>query len=129
MSRLALQRLIDKEYDRLLACTVAEVRDLASCGLSGDDSPYTDLWLEYAAQVQGQHGFTFKQYENMLVQFCEKQSEDLPDFVARVLWFGTEGSWDWSEPSPPGLLVTREHVAEELFRRLSGIAVNEELPG
>ena len=122
-------RLIDREYGRLVDLIVADMGDLTSSRLSGDDSPYGNPWLEYAAQIQGQHSFAFGLYQDLLRQFCDARAAELPDPEVRFLWNETWDCENWSEDGPPHLDLKREHISDELFRRVEREASNEELPG
>jgi hypothetical protein len=128
MTRLKDHQVIDREYRRLLELVVGGMAELTSSRLSGDDSPYVNPWLEYAAQVQGQHSFAFSTYEDLLRQFCNGQATSLPDESVLILWNGTGGCADWSEADLPHLDLMREHISQELFCRVETKAANEELP-
>ena len=128
MTPLNNPRLIDRENGRLLDQIMGGMGELTSSRLSGDNSPYVNPWPEYAAQVQGQHSFAFGLYQDLLRRFCDAQAAALPDREVRLLWSGTRDCEDWSEDGPPQLALQREHISDELFRRLETEAANEELP-
>ena len=55
----------ESEFRSLVEVVLKRLRRIPA-GLSGDDSPFTDFWLEFAAQVQGEHGFLFGEYEQLV---------------------------------------------------------------
>jgi DNA phosphorothioation-dependent restriction protein DptG len=128
MTPLENHRPIDREYRRLLDLIIGGMAELTSSRLSGDDSPYVNPWLEYAAQIQGQHGSAYRLYEDLLNRLCDAEASDLSDPQVRFLWNGTQDREDWTEDGTPSLDLQREHVSDELFRRLQCEAANEELP-
>src|SRR5689334_1116480 len=88
---------------RRLADDVVERLRSMKTGLSGDDSPFTNLWLEYAAQVQEQHGILFSEYERIVRAKCERRVDDASPADVEWLWPATKGFGEWTEDGHPGL--------------------------
>ena len=117
----------DAEFHRLAEAVLKRLRRIPA-GLSGDDSPFTDFWLEYAAQVQGEHSFAFGEYERLVRVECDGCVERLSEAEVELLWPGTAAFSDWMEEGPPILTEQRENVSDELFRHIQSRAADLDLP-
>ncbi len=69
----------------LVAKAVRDFQDMP--GMSGE-ARFTDLWVEYAWQIQIEHSFIWEEYDDMLVECCRDTIRELPEQLRAVLWEG-----------------------------------------
>lgn len=72
----AAERLLAQLVDEIVE-TIEELLD--GCRQSGDDSELDTVWLEYAAQIQGQHSAVYWAYVSTIESICLACAEELSD--------------------------------------------------
>jgi hypothetical protein len=129
MKRLEVGRIIDACYDELVEAVIARVKSLpGSARESGGDSPYRDVWEEYAAQVQEERSILFAAYEGLVESCCAASCDSLSRTEVRLLWLDSEAYWQWIEDEPPDHGQMLDDVKAEVARRVDGRAADWPLP-
>jgi hypothetical protein len=125
-------RAIRDLYSSLEDRVIALMRALSPQGpdrLSGPDSPWTNPWLEYAAQIQYEPSFYFSLYVKLVETECEGQVAALSPIERGLLWLDSEHYWGTGpEDSRPADSEIRDAVASELKRRVDSRAADLDLP-
>jgi len=123
-----MQYTAEAEFCRLAEAILERLRRIPTGQLSGDDSPLTDFWLEYAAQVQGEHSFVFNEHERLVRGECDACAESLSASEVQMLWLETSAYWDGTYEGSPCLSEQRELLSDELLRRVQKRAADLDLP-
>ena len=123
-----MQPTADAEFCRLAESILERLRIIPTGQLSGDDSPFTDFWLEYGAQMQGEHSCVFGEYERLVRAECDSCADALSAAETELLWVGTAAYLDWTDEESPCLSEQREFVSDELLRRIQRRAADLDLP-
>jgi hypothetical protein len=138
-----IESLVEEAYSAHAQAVIAGMKSIGREGMqSGEDSPYQDLWEEFAAQIQGQQSVFFSMYESTVGQFCYAQIDKMSPAEFKLLWLFTEPGeeWTWdidydkqhgveSDPDedvePP---FDENDVEDALYRKVCDCAMNLELP-
>lgn len=118
------------EYSDCVELIIEEIRNLPKSSMqSGEDSPLEDVWDEFAAQVQGEEGFSIDLYEELVENACSKLAEELTRSNLLTLWQESDAGSSWTDEDPePDSDELRAYVMEELYRRVLGAASDYDLP-
>lgn len=63
---------------------------------SGDDSPYHNVWEEFATQIQGEKSVFWDVYESEVQRFCWNIVEEFSVTERDFLWLFTEQGEEWT---------------------------------
>lgn len=113
---------------RVRDATIKSLRQQRSI-LAGEDSGFGTVWLEFCAQVQGEHSIDWDDFELHVRQEIEGQLFHLADVERQALWLQTPGGSDWLETSDSDATqaaVDFEEVVDSLFDRVSRVAADFE---
>ena len=87
----ALRRTVDQ--------ALAILRQQPSA-LSGEDSGLGTVWLEFCAQIQGEHSVDWDAFEALVRDVIEGELMALQPTERQAMWLGTEAGADWiGEPA------------------------------
>ena len=142
MTQNEIRAIVDAKYsgyvDRIVSKLRVQQPDLHELGsiaidsrASGDDSPWPDVWEEYKVQIQGEHSFCFEAYEDTIYAMCEQFIGALAHPEIQLLWLGSDASDKWEcdeREGQPAHAAMCEGVADELLRRVRGLAARGESP-
>lgn len=68
--------------------------------LAGEDSGLGTVWLEFCAQVQGEHSVDWDAFETLVRDVVEGELMALQPTDRQAMWLGTEAGADWiGEPA------------------------------
>lgn len=101
-----VKAVADRAATECVSSTVEWLR-LQRSTLAGDDSGLGSLWLEFCAQVQGEHSIFWEEYESVVSQKVESLVRQLPAADRQALWLQTEAGNDWLDEEAS---VDVEHV-------------------
>ncbi|MBP2641197.1 MAG: hypothetical protein H6Q66_2148 [Firmicutes bacterium] len=117
------------DYDAYVEEVIERIRELSKESMqSGEDSPFEDVWEEYAAQVQDQESVFFEMYEDLVESACYKLVKTLSVSDLRVLWKKSDAYLLWDDEFVPEENDMQEGVGKELFRKVKEAAADYELP-
>lgn len=132
----AAAKIASEALDRIADKVIRELKGLPEdCRLSGEDSPYKDVWEEYKTQIQGSESIFFDVYEEDIRMRAMVIVEDLNRDLQGLLWLATEGSWneEWYDEEsgelkeiPFGDPVTRDLI-DAICSIVAERAGNEEM--
>jgi hypothetical protein len=100
-----LTAVADRSARQVTGAVVKTLQGMPST-LSGEDSGLGTVWLEFCAQVQGEHSIDWSEFENLVQQVIEGLSSKLPTIDQQALWLQTPAGEDWlDEPSTDPALM------------------------
>ena len=118
-----IEKVVTKRYDELINEIIKNVRDLPSESiLSGDDSPYKDVWEEFASQIQGEQSIFFELYTDIIEGCCQEIVKKLDRKELTLLW--TYSSYFYEDHD----LIIEHAVEYELYDRILRRAADYNLP-
>ena len=118
-----IEKVVTKRYDELINEIIKNVRDLpCESKLSGDDSPYKDVWEEFASQIQGEQSIFFELYTDIIEGCCQEIVKKLDRKELTLLW--TYSSYFYEDHD----LIIEHAVEYELYDRILRRAADYNLP-
>ncbi|MDD5050958.1 MAG: hypothetical protein PHV93_04470 [Candidatus Pacebacteria bacterium] len=129
-----IRKAINEKYAFYAERIINEIKALPKeCCQSGDDSTLDSVWKEWAHQLQYEQSIFMEAYEQTIRDLCRKVILKMPEHEVKLLWAGRDELYledDIDELTDFFAIKTLiEDLEEELFRRVSEIAINEDLGG
>lgn len=143
MNSIHIEKLAAEAYTAHANTVVDGLKSLGCDHMtSGNDSPYSCVWEEFAAQIQEGESVFWDAYEEVARQFCRKEVAQMSVVERKLLWFftepGQEWTWDIDYDAEHGIerdpareesaSFDPEDVIDALYQRVVRIATDVELP-
>jgi len=140
MNSAHVEKIAEAAYKRYANKVIAELQSMGREAMqSGDDSPYNNVWEEYAAQVQGEESVFWEMYEEMVEQWCGAIVQAFSQTEREFLWLFSEAGQNWTRDidydkehgiphEPEEADFWGEDIIKELYSRIYTIANNMQLP-
>jgi hypothetical protein len=127
-----IEKTIKEKYVFYVERIIDKIKALPNdCRLSGDDSPLDSIWKEWAHQLQYQQSIFMEAYEQTILDLCREVILEMPSHEVKLLWAGRDEFYlkdDIGELTDfYGQETLSDDLEEELFGRVSEIALNEDL--
>jgi hypothetical protein len=127
-----IEKAINEKYSFYVGKIIDQIKALPKdCRLSGDDSPLDSVWKEWAHQLQNQESIFMAAYEETIRGLCREVILKMPEHEVKLLWAGRDEFYLKEDIDELTDFFAKEtlidDLEEELFNRVSGIAINEDL--
>ena len=138
-----IERIVEESYAAHADAVIADLKAMGREHMqSGDDSPFQNVWEEFASQIQEEESVFWDMYVNMVRDLCDARVERMSPTEMKLHWFFTDAGWEWTfdidydkendiarDPSDDiPATFDPDDVTETLYEKVREIAVNVELP-